>query len=89
MSKDSRHEIWRVLDALQMDHRALGAKIVEVRAMVAAMNLPAGGKTARAGSPRELHPDACPGCEVFGKDENGKTLHAASCQVAFPRPPDA
>jgi hypothetical protein len=35
-----RHEIWKVLDGLQMDARAIASKIVALRAMVAQMDLP-------------------------------------------------
>lgn len=35
-----RHELWQVLDALQMDLRAASAKLVEVRARVSSLDLP-------------------------------------------------
>lgn len=35
-----RHDIWKVADAIQMDLRAASAKLVELRAMLAGMNLP-------------------------------------------------
>lgn len=34
------HEVWQLLDKLQMDHRAMGAKLTELRAQVAALKLP-------------------------------------------------
>jgi hypothetical protein len=47
-----RHEIWAVADALQMDLRAAAAKLVELRARLAALDLP--GKEATV----------CPTCGV-------------------------
>lgn len=35
-----RHPIWEVADSLQMDLRAANAKLVELRARLAAMDLP-------------------------------------------------
>jgi hypothetical protein len=35
-----RHELWQVLDKLQMDLRAAQAKLTEARAMLAGMKLP-------------------------------------------------
>lgn len=51
---DTRHEIWKVADALQMDLRAAQAKLVELRGRLAALDL---------GSRHEVR---CPhaGCEL-------------------------
>jgi hypothetical protein len=35
-----RHDIWKVADALQMDLRAASAKLVELRAHLASIDLP-------------------------------------------------
>jgi hypothetical protein len=35
-----RHDVWQIADAMQMDIRALAAKMVELRAQLAALNLP-------------------------------------------------
>lgn len=35
-----RHEIWQLLDAIQMDIRAAGTKMVALRAHVAGLDLP-------------------------------------------------
>lgn len=35
-----RHDIWQLSDKIQMDLRAAQAKIVEMRAMLAALDLP-------------------------------------------------
>lgn len=37
------HDVWDLLDKIQMDHRVMGARIVQLRAQVAALDLP--GKT--------------------------------------------
>lgn len=55
-----RHDIWQVADALQMDLRAATAKLVELRARLAALDLPAG-----SGS-------TCPACGL--KMRGPKTL---------------
>jgi len=34
------HPVWQMLDKLQMDNRAMAAKLVELRAHVAALELP-------------------------------------------------
>lgn len=39
---DHEHPIWHALDRLQMDLRAANSRLVELRAMVAALELPAG-----------------------------------------------
>lgn len=61
-----RHAIWQTADRLQMNLRTCQAQLVELRSMIAALNLEPGWKPPRAGSPRELHPDACPSCEIVG-----------------------
>ena len=40
-----RHDIWQVADALQMDLRAAQAKLVELRARLAALDLPGRNET--------------------------------------------
>lgn len=37
---EGRHEIWEIADALQMDLRAASAKLVELRARLAGLDLP-------------------------------------------------
>jgi uncharacterized C2H2 Zn-finger protein len=39
---DHQHPIWQLLDKLQMDNRAQAAKLVELRALVASLELPDG-----------------------------------------------
>lgn len=78
-----RHQLWQALDRLQMDNRAQAARIVEIRSMVASLDLPADWAPARPGSPTALHPDACPECEIVG-------THTADCSIGgYPRRPDA
>ena len=55
-----RHDIWQVADALQMDLRAATAKLVELRARLAALDLPT-----ESGS-------TCPACGL--KTRGPKTL---------------
>lgn len=38
--KPDRHELWEVLDAIQMDLRAANAKMTEARSILAQINLP-------------------------------------------------
>jgi hypothetical protein len=47
-----RHDIWQVADALQMDLRAASAKLVELRARLASIDLP---------DPTSV---TCPTCDV-------------------------
>lgn len=68
----ARPDIWRLADQIQMNHRVLGAQIVELRAMLAALGITADTRPPRAGSPLELAPGACPECHVGGG-------HAADC----------
>lgn len=35
-----RHDVWKLADAMQMDLRAAQAKLVEMRSILAGMNLP-------------------------------------------------
>lgn len=39
MSTD-RNPLWQLLDALQMNHRTMGAQIVELRARIANLDIP-------------------------------------------------
>ena len=34
------HEVWQLLDRLQMDWRSMGARLTELRAQVSALDLP-------------------------------------------------
>lgn len=60
-----RHDIWEIADRMQMDIRALGVRMVELRAQLAALNLP---------KPREL---TCPqpGCGLKFKGPNTLAEH--------------
>lgn len=71
-----RGDIWEVADRLQMNHRAMGAQIVELRAMMAALGITADAKPPRPGSPRELAPDVCPTCHI------GNNVHTGDCPQA-------
>jgi hypothetical protein len=68
-----RPDIWKVADQLQMNHRVMGAQIVELRAMLAALGITADTKPPRAGSPHKLAPGCCSVCHVGGGD------HAEDC----------
>lgn len=68
-----RPDIWKLADQLQMNHRVMGAQIVELRAMMAALGITTDTKPPRAGSPHELAADACPSCHVGGGQ------HAEDC----------
>lgn len=73
MSSD-RPDIWKLSDQIQMNLRVLTAQNVELRAMLAALNITSDTKPARAGSPHELAPGACPDCHVAAG-------HASDCQA--------
>jgi hypothetical protein len=77
---DERDTIWKVADRLQMNLRACQAQLVELRSYLAAMNIEPGWQPPRAGSPRELHPDACPHCELAAG-------HTADCPTLNPLEP--
>lgn len=48
---------------IRYDLTAAQAKLTDLLETIAALNLEH-AKRPRAGSPRELHPDACPHCEL-------------------------
>lgn len=58
-----RHDIWQIADAMQMDIRALAAKMVGLRAQLAALNLP---------KPETLK---CPHCAWPAKGPNTLAEH--------------
>lgn len=58
-----RHDIWQVADALQMDLRAATAKLVELRARLAALDLPTNNAS------------ACPTCGVKLRGPNTLAEH--------------
>jgi hypothetical protein len=58
-----RHELWRLADALQMDLRAASAKMVELRAQLAALDLPEASRV------------ACPRCGIFFAGEHALAVH--------------
>lgn len=58
-----RHDIWTLLDTLQMDHRAMGAKIVALRARVSQLDLP------------DRVAVTCPHCELECRGANTLAEH--------------
>ena len=58
-----RHDIWAVADSLQMDLRAASAKLVELRAKLAGLDLP---------DPTKLK---CPHCELETRGERTLAEH--------------
>jgi hypothetical protein len=69
-----RHDIWAVADALQMDLRSAQAKLVELRARLAALDLP---------KPSE---SICPNCQLPLRGPNSLAEHLYTSH-AGPLPP--
>lgn len=69
-----RHEIWEIVDRMQMDIRALSVRMVELRAQLAALNLP---------KPETLR---CPHCAWPAKGPNTLAEHV-HVSHAGPLPP--
>lgn len=58
-----RHDIWQLADKIQMDLRAAQAKLVELRSMLAALDLPDETRT------------TCPRCELRFRGPNTLAEH--------------